>query len=274
MDPRFTPTTADLRRAATRTAALLRTVPDPGTRVPGLDWTVAETAAHLVAELRDYAGFAAGTAKARDVLDTLQLAAGAAPGEVNAAANARALTGFTDRDPLRLAEQLPDAVEEFASSVARLRPQEAVPVTNGLAMTVPVMIASLLGEQLVHGLDIARARRAPWRIERRDAQLVIEGVLAMAADYVDRRRTAGLHVSYELRFRGGPRHRFAVSDGTAHVTAAGEPVDCVINADPVAFLLVGYGRVGQWSQVLRGRLVAGGRRPWLGLRFGSLLTSV
>ncbi len=47
----------------------------------------------------------------------------------------------------------------------------------------------------------------------------------------------------------------------------------MISADPVAFLLVGYGRIGQWGQILRGKLVASGRKPWLGLGFGKLLTS-
>jgi hypothetical protein len=41
----------------------------------------------------------------------------------------------------------------------------------------------------------------------------------------------------------------------------------------VAYLLVGYGRCGQWSSILRGKIVAGGRKPWLGLKFGRLLTS-
>ena len=98
--------------------------------------------------------------------------------------------------------------------------------------------------------------------------------MALVPYYVDKKNTAGKHVSYELRFRGGPRYRVAIDDGTAQVGAAGPTVDCKITADPAAFLLVGYGRVGQWGQVLRGRLVAGGRKLWLGPQFGSLLTSV
>jgi hypothetical protein len=35
-------------------------------------------------------------------------------------------------------------------------------------------------------------------------------------------------------------------------------------------LFVGYGRVGQWSQICA-KLRSGGRRPWLALRFSSLL---
>lgn len=96
----------------------------------------------------------------------------------------------------------------------------------------------------------------------------------MVPEYVDRQKTAGLHLAYELRFRGGPRYRIEIDDGLAEVTTPGEKADCWISADPVAFLLVGYGRIGQWSQALRGKIVAGGRNPWLGLKFGGLLTGV
>ena len=65
----------------------------------------------------------------------------------------------------------------------------------------------------------------------------------------------------------------AVDDGTAVVTAAGEKADCVITADPVAFLLLGYGRISQLSPVLRGQLRPGGRKPWLAMKFGTLLSS-
>ena len=65
----------------------------------------------------------------------------------------------------------------------------------------------------------------------------------------------------------------AIADGTATVAAAGERADCVITADPVVFLLLGYGRITQWPQIIRGRLRAGGRKPWLAMRFSSLLAS-
>lgn len=274
MFPEFTAAPADLRRAAARTAALLRTVPDPAAAVPGLAWTVAETAAHLVVELRHYAAFAAGELDTRTVLDALPTRPGSTPGEVNAAANALMLAGFAERDPKVLADLLEEAATDFGAAAGRREPDEPVLTTNGLYMTVPVMAATLLGEQVVHGLDIARARQKPWPIARRDALLIVEGVLVMAPEYVDRRRSAGLRLAYELRFRGGPRYRFAVDDGTAVVTPADGRADCRITADPVAFVLMGYGRVGQWGQVLRGRIVAGGRKPWLASKFGSLLTSV
>ena len=61
-----------------------------------------------------------------------------------------------------------------------------------------------------------------------------------------------------------------VADGTAEVRAAGGPVDCVISADPVTFLLVVYGRMPLGRALLRGGMLAWGRRPWLGLCFKDL----
>jgi len=55
------------------------------------------------------------------------------------------------------------------------------------------------------------------------------------------------------------------------VTAAGLPVDCWISADPATFLLLGYGRVSRRSQIVRGRIAAGGNKPWLAVAFDRLL---
>ena len=75
-------------------------------------------------------------------------------------------------------------------------------------------------------------------------------------------------VTHEIRVRGGgPRFVVRVADGAAEVRAPGDPVDCVISADPETFLLVGYGRLPIGRALLRGGVLAWGRRPWLGLRF-------
>jgi hypothetical protein len=74
-------------------------------------------------------------------------------------------------------------------------------------------------------------------------------------------------MSYEVRLRGnGPRYVIRVADGTAEVRAAGGPVDCVISADPVTYLLLVYGRMPLGQALLRGGILAWGRRPWLSLR--------
>ncbi|ODR11620.1 hypothetical protein AWC26_20215 [Mycobacterium shimoidei] len=135
------------------------------------------------------------------------------------------------------------------------------------------MTCLLLGEQLVHGLDIARAAGRRWVISREDALLVIPAVLALTPKYLRPSRTQNLRASFELRMSGGGRYRIAIDNGAGTVTTAGEKADCVITADPVTFLLLGFDRVPQWPQILRGRLRAGGRKPWLAAKFATLLAS-
>ena len=263
--------TADeaLRETAARAAGLLRAVPEPTAAVPGLAWTAGETAAHMVGEFHDYAAFARGT---------LDPGVPLAPGDRDnaaqrsAAANAAQLARFPERDPARLADLVAPAAEDFLAAADTLDPGERILTSNGLPMTTATMTSALLGELAIHGLDIARAARLPWQISPAVALHVIAGVMAMVPDYLDRQRAAGLHVSYELRFRGGPRYRIEINDGTAALTNPGPRADCWISADPVAFLLVGYGRSGQWGPMMRGQLLAGGRKPWLGLAFGQLIT--
>ncbi|MFC0438369.1 maleylpyruvate isomerase family mycothiol-dependent enzyme [Kutzneria buriramensis] len=252
----------ELVEAAARTAALLREVPDASAPVPGLAWTAAETAAHLVADLEDYAALLNGA--------ELPHPAEVGASRINAAANAGQLDRFRERDLSRLADDLAPAVEKYLAAAAE-HPGERFLATNGVVMSVPVITAILIGEQLIHGLDIARAAGLPWTITRSQALRVIPGLMEILPDYVDHRRAAGPR-SFELRFRGGNRYRLFIENGAAAVTAPGEPVDCWISADPVSFLLVGFGRSPQIGHVLRGRIVAGGRKPWRALAFGSLVT--
>jgi len=237
--------------------------------VPGLVWNVAETAAHLVAELKIYDGIVRGIVHPRD--DTARLA-GPRVAEPCAAATATHLTHFTERDVSRLADMLVPAVDDFLAAASCRDEDECIVTASGRAVTVSTMTTLLLGEQLVHALDIARAVRVPWAIGRADALQVIGGCMKVMPDYVDRDRAAGLRVAYELRFPDGLRYRLLIADGTATVTPAGGPVDCWIAADPAAYLLVSHGRVSQRSQILRGRIVVGGLKPWLGFAFGRLLT--
>ncbi|HEV3264432.1 MAG TPA: maleylpyruvate isomerase N-terminal domain-containing protein [Acidimicrobiales bacterium] len=259
-----------LRDAAVRAAAMLGAVPDPSVPVPGLAWNVTETATHLVAEIEDDTGFVTGERNASDGL--ARSPAHSTPSRLSAAANVRQLEESTGTDLGQLAHRLVPAVEHFVAAGGNRFDNERILTANGLSMTVPLMTSTLLGELLIHGFDIARATGQPWPISSQDALLVIGGVMTMVPDYVDKEKTAGLHVSYELRFRGGPRYRLAIDDGAAEVTEPGPKVDCWISADPVAFLLVGYQRIGQWGQILRGKMMAGGPKPWLGFKFGGLLT--
>jgi uncharacterized protein (TIGR03083 family) len=258
--------------AANHLAAIVRGVRDTSARVPALEWSLAETAVHLSTETREYAQLLRGEL---DVEEYIRFASGASgPGGRSAILSARQLELNREANADRLATAIEEAAETFVSAAATRRPDDVVRVTNGLTLTADRVSKVILGEHLVHGHDIARAANARWDISRADALKVIDGVVSVTPEYIDPEASRSLKLSFELRFRGGPSYRLDVDHGIATVGPAGGKVDCRITADPVAFLLVGYQRIGQWGQILRGKIRAGGSRPWLAKKFGSLLTPV
>ncbi len=84
--------------------------------------------------------------------------------------------------------------------------------------------------------------------------------------------TAGeVEATFEVRIRRGSRFLIQVHHGTAQVERfRSHPVDCRISAEPVAFLLLIYGRISLWRPIIRGKLLAWGRKPWLALKLNSL----
>jgi Mycothiol maleylpyruvate isomerase N-terminal domain len=258
-----------LRDAVARNAELWRRIDTPNAPVPGLSWTAAETAAHVVGDLRDC--IEALSRHANGYITHAQRPA-ESPSRLSALANARHLELVPQRDMHVLAELLEKTAETYLVAAEAAEPQASIPIANGLVLPPPTLSCVLLGEQLVHGLDIARAAGARWPISRGDALLVIPAMLALGTHYI-RPNQRDVRASFELRMRGGPRYRMAVSEGTAVVTAAVEQSDCVITADPVTFLLMGFGRVSQLTPVIRRRIRAGGRKPWLALKFGTLMSA-
>jgi uncharacterized protein (TIGR03083 family) len=266
-------TRAALADAVARSTRLWRSVADSAAPVPGLTWTVGQTAAHVIGDMRQYTE--ALTRHLSGDRAALSNIPDGSPARARAAVNDRHLIDVAERDPRRLADMLEETAATYLAAASAVGTPEGVAIltADGLVLEPAVMTCLLLGEQLVHGLDIARAANRPWRIGRDDALLVIPAVLSLAPKYLRPSRTKDLNISFELRMRGGCRYRVAITDGTGVVTAPGEKADCVITADPVAFLLIGLGRVPQFSQILRGKVRAGGRKPWLAAKFGTLLAS-
>jgi putative sterol carrier protein len=263
---------AALAEAVARTAQLWRGIADSAVPVPGLTWTAGQTAAHMVADMREYTEaltrYVNGDDAAINIPD-------GSPARARTAVNDQHLINVSERDQHRLADMLEEAATRYLAVASAIDTAERVEIltADGLVLEPAVMTCLLLGEQLVHGLDIARAAHRSWSIGREDALLVIPAVLSLAPKYLRPSRTKNLNISFELRIRGARRYRMAITDGAGAVTVAGERADCVITADPVAFLLVGGGRVRQLSVLLRGKLRAGGRKPWLAAKFGTLLAA-
>jgi uncharacterized protein (TIGR03083 family) len=250
---------ATTRSAGDRTAEVIAAIRDPRAPTRGLGWTLGETAAHLVANARSHRAWLRGEGKIDYGAPDL------------AEVNRRAIDELEERDPARLAELLRAENQAYVGAAGDQPPGATVPAEVGPALSVEVMTCVYLGELLVHGFDLARTLGRPWPIARAEANLVAAGALSILPQFVDPAAARDASVAYELRLRGGPRVVLRVRDGTLGVEPGtpGVTVDCRISADPAAFLLVAYGRVGQWGPIVRGQLLAWGRRPWAALQLTS-----
>jgi hypothetical protein len=85
---------------------------------------------------------------------------------------------------------------------------------------------------------------------------------------VDPDGTAGFTASFDVRLRGDPNARalFDFDAGRLNIRQCdGGRVGCRVSADPATFVLILYGRSGLLRPVVTGRVLASGRKPWLGL---------
>ena len=262
---------AAISAAAGRFTALLRETDDIGRPAAGTDWTVAETAAHVSVV---FTGFSAAIAGEPQALTPEQYLDADFPTRLAASNDAtNAMVDHTDAR--RLAELITAGAQQFLKLVAAADPQMecATPwYGSGRTRTVDCLTALALSELTVHGHDIATGTGRPWPISAEHAKLILGTVCPEMCPLVVRPEAGrGAPVTYEVRLRGdGPRYVIRVADGGAEVRAVGGPVDCVISADPVTYLLVAYGRMPLGRALLRGGIFAKGRRPWLGLRFKNL----
>jgi hypothetical protein len=103
------------------------------------------------------------------------------------------------------------------------------------------------------------------------ARTVIDGALPVLPHYLKPDRVAGRRMRFEIRFRGSEplTAHLLIADGRLTVvegSVGGDKVDCYVSVDPWAFIRVMYGRSGLGAPLAAGKIVAWGRRPWLGVR--------
>jgi uncharacterized protein (TIGR03083 family) len=239
-------------RLGERFAALVTSAPDPAAPIPDSQWTVRDATAHVVTVVRRCIDGPEG--RGTFVPDPRDLAA----------LNDTQIQALGDLDMAALTDRLR---RDLAALAAQLRGYGTAPPTfrfhGGEPVAADVALGILVGELVVHGWDIARAVARPWPIEPGDVELILDGVEPILPGWVDRDRAGDLTATFEIRLRGGTTRRWSFANGRlAGAATSGRP-DVTISADPVALLLVFYRRQSQWSPILRGRMAAWGRRPWL-----------
>lgn len=264
-----------LADAAKRTAELIGLVDDMDLPVPGSEWSVGGTASHLIFVLRAFTDSADGDDKTwQQVEGTIATTTGAA--ERVAAINRLLIPAEPSRSPAAAGVAITEGVEAFLASTIALSPHHVVPTpwygTNE-SLTVAEATCLLLGEQAIHGYDIAKAARRKWPITRTDACLILEAVHAMMPKMADPDALKSVSATYRLHLGGTSGFIVQCTNGAIHVEPpVSKRIDCHVAADPVAFVLLGYGRVSQWQVIARAKMITWGRKPWLAFRLTSFMT--
>jgi uncharacterized protein (TIGR03083 family) len=240
-------------RLAERFAALVTSAPDPSAPIPGSAWTVRDATAHVVTVARRFIDGPEG--RGTWVPDPRDLAA----------LNDTQIQALAGLDMPELAARLR---RDLTALAAQVRAYGTAPPSfrfhGGAPVAADVALGILLGELVVHGWDIARALGRPWPIAPTDVDLILDGVEPILPGWLDPTRAGARTATFELRLRGGTTRRWSFENGRLDTTApAARRPDVTISADPVALLLVFYRRQPQWPHILRGHMLAWGRRPWL-----------
>jgi uncharacterized protein (TIGR03083 family) len=255
--PDRTVSLAAARDATDRFTSLLRGAAPTRTAIGY--WSTAELAAHVSHIYGIYVECLNG--RTSPVPDHLQLG--------------RSWDAMVKEDPERnlgaLADRLDKAAIAFFEGIEAVGWEDPVPWHGGLTVPSYALPSIIVNETEIHGRDVAVAEKRPWDISPANAVLAIQGLMTVMPGYLNPQAAAGLEATFRLALRGAAPSFFRVADGALEIsTAAPGPVDCHISADPVDYLLIGYGRKSQWGPMLRGKVLAWGRKPWLGLRFAKL----
>ncbi len=179
-----------------------------------------------------------------------------------------------ERDPAVLADRIETRAQEYFSECVGADPDASRPwLVQGATVRQSTLTYHLLSETVMHGYDIAQAAGRKWRIEPAHAVMALGRFIVPIIQALHPRalvngtKAAGVQATYDVRIRGGDRFHFVFNDGSVRVEGpSSHRVDCHISADPVAFLMVVWARQSQWSAIGKGKLLAWGRKPWLGLQ--------
>jgi hypothetical protein len=265
MEPEGVELLAAISAATERFIGTARRVRAPTTVLPDSTWTAADLVAHVAAGMDGYARYLEGDVT--PFADVSNLAGGSLT-----ASNAGFLAEETERDIGILLDRLSARAHDLCA-VAAARSLDEPAAFHGRPEPLRCILASTLAEVLLHGRDLATSLGVPWPITKREATLVLANLAPLFPLLVNPETTRALVASIRVRLRGGSDIPLRFDRGTLTVDADTRRYDATVSADPVAFLLVAYGRRSQWSEIARGHLVAWGRRPWLALRLTSYLVN-
>ena len=244
-----------------RLADLVTSAPDLSRLAMGLEWNLQQVTAHMVTGTNWAAEFVKGNAQGIPTLD---------PAVIGPVLD-QMIADFPESDPAKLARLLLDAEDALLEALAT-QPGDRPMLHAGVPFTMAQFASTMLGDQMLHGYEMAAAIGRPWPIDAHDAVLILDAHLPLFGAMLHAERTAGLNRAIGIELRGGPDVTARFTDGAYSVEEgiAGD-VDATMSVDPVAFLMIESGRLSRYEATALGLLTTGGDQPDLALGFFDLI---
>jgi hypothetical protein len=253
--PMFAEACAAIKEVAPRLTDLLRANTGVTATAVG-SWTLPEVACHVSHVIEKDTDALAGRP-----LPEVELS----PPAVSVWTN-KMLEDDPERDLMRLA----DRIEALCATFLRLQedpPNDVVTWVGGTKLPPHAVACHLLEELLVHGYDAAKPARTRWSIAPAHAALAIVGAAVpimstSPASWVRPSYDPRVRARLEIRLRGHERFTLELDEGL-HVEFPSRPsrADAYLSVDPAGLLLVMMGRQSKLRALLRGQVIAWGRRP-------------
>jgi uncharacterized protein (TIGR03083 family) len=252
--------------AGGRFADLVAGVPDARVTALG-EWSIAETASHVGMIALMYTAMVRGDGGPLP-LPGLSEPMDAASVDSISRMNALALELYPERDPARLAERLRADLAEVLQVSADLDPGKPVWWLGGSRVPVAGVLAHLVNELLMHGLDIARATRRPWPIPAAYEALFLDLFLfGMVRNdlgrLLDDATPSPRRIAVEFRSAHTRPTVLVLRHGELRAEDPDGTADVRLRFDPAVLVPMMFGRITKARAVLSGKVRIGGPRPWL-----------
>lgn len=237
---------------------------DPLARPRGSHWTVQQYAAHVLSVALHY----------REINHGREYLRAATTGEVhlNNQAEMEALIAPVPE----LADQLQALAAEMDGYFdAHTDDRRVIPFHGGAMVSGITGQTNWLGELVMHGSDIARAVKAPFKIDERDMLLVARGMMEYGHGFLRADTSPDTDVCVALKVPDARPYVIHIHGGIAEFrarTPADRP-DAVLRVPASTLTEMLYERIGPFTAVRRGLFIVGGRRPWAALKLQSYFAS-
>jgi hypothetical protein len=237
---------------------------DPLARPRGSHWTVQQYAAHVLSVALHY----------REINRGREYLRAATTGEVhlNNQAEMEALIAPVPE----LADQLQALAAEMDGYFdAHTDDRRVIPFHGGTMVSGITGQTNWLGELVMHGSDIARAVKAPFKIDERDMLLVVRGMMEYGHGFLRADTSPDTDVCVALKVPDARPYVSHIHGGIAEFrarTPADRP-DAVLRVPASTLTEMLYERIGPFTAVRRRLFIVGGRRPWAALKLQSYFAS-